>query len=196
MGYKQPSSGLPFKEMGSSPAKDTEGSHEDHHKPKSSPGWPAIPKEGEKESPADYKESPAKQQKKDEPGKYDPFAKSGAPVEPFNWDIEPREKVNWTQEYLKGGQKGLTGRAALEAGTSINPDQKEVTRLQDEYRESSKKNNKKKGVDLLKQHATESAQELATQIGQNWIDKNLINPKKKTQSKKSKGFNPEDVGTN
>ena len=55
---KRGNSAVPFKELGSSPAKDTEGSHEDHHKPKSSPGWPAIPKE--EESPADYKESPAK----------------------------------------------------------------------------------------------------------------------------------------
>lgn len=45
-----------------------------------------------------------------------------------------KPKVNWKQEYLKGGQKGLTGRAAKEGGTSINPEQKEVTRLQKEYR--------------------------------------------------------------
>ncbi len=43
------------------------------------------------------------------------------------------------QEYLKGGQKGLTGKAAWEYGTSINPDPKEVTRLQKEYEKSKKK---------------------------------------------------------
>ena len=59
MGYGMKRGAAPkFRDLGSSPAKDTEGSHEDHHKPKSSPGWPAIPKE--EESPADYKESPAK----------------------------------------------------------------------------------------------------------------------------------------
>ena len=101
MGFKLRSSGLPFKQMGS---------------------------------------SPAKQQKKDEPGKYHGFDKGGAPVEPFNWDdTGEKEKVNWTQEYLKGGQKGLTGRAAMEKGTSINPDQKEVTKLQDKYLKSSNK---------------------------------------------------------
>ena len=40
---------------------------------------------------------------------------------------------------IKGGQKGLTGKAAWEYGTSINPDLKEVTRLQKEYEKSKKK---------------------------------------------------------
>ena len=48
MGYGMKRGAAPkFRDLGSSPAKDTEGSHEDHHKPKSSPGWPAIPKEEE-----------------------------------------------------------------------------------------------------------------------------------------------------
>ena len=57
-------------------------------------------------------------------------------------DLSPKSppgKGTIGQEYLKGGQKGLTGRAAYRYGTSINPSQKEVTRLQKEYEKSNKK---------------------------------------------------------
>ena len=70
--------------------------------------------------------SPAKQEKK-----------PVGPVEPKKDEerkIKKREKVNWIQEYLKGGQKELTGKAAMEYGTGgPNPEQKETTRLREEY---------------------------------------------------------------
>ena len=117
MAFKLRSSGLPFKEMGSSPAKQLV----------------EEPEVGIKLSPIHpkAKDTPAKQQQKE----------GGAPVADSNREIneKPKEqpKPNWKQEYLRGGEKGMRGRAAVESGTGgPNPDQKETTRLQDEYFES------------------------------------------------------------
>ena len=117
MAFKLRSSGLPFKEMGSSPAKQLV------EEPEVGIKLPPIhPK---------AKDTPAKQQQKE----------GGAPVADSNREIneKPKEqpKPNWKQEYLRGGEKGMRGRAAVESGTGgPNPDQKETTRLQVEYFES------------------------------------------------------------
>ena len=121
--------------------------------------------------------------------------------------MQSKPTVNYTQEYMKGGSKGVRGRAAIEKGTGgPNPEQKETTRLQQEYR--SKKSPAKQAIgggageaiDHWKKYKSAKAQDAAVDklatnknISRKAFDTKLakitktVDPHKKSLATKAKG---------